>query len=75
VQLLITHLWEKESHGQLEVDYMGWEEYQNLVCSIGQHGIPQTFSEYDLIWGGADLMLDLRCSVAAFLSRFLYHCQ
>ena len=42
------------------VDYMQWATFVEGVDNVKENVLPNTFTGYDLIWGGADLNLDIR---------------
>jgi hypothetical protein len=47
---------------RLVVHYMCWSRFRDLVCHSTQDDlIREELCQYDFIWGGADLMLNLRC--------------
>lgn len=48
--------WEKSRW--LRVHYMRWDQFRNGVA--GGDKEPFFLGKFDMIWGGADLMLDLK---------------
>jgi hypothetical protein len=56
IQILMTTRWERK--GRLEVEYMVWSKFKDLV--FDSTGDTSRELHYDYIWGGADFLLDIR---------------
>ena len=51
--------WWKASE-RLTVEYMPWSKFVKGVDDVEENVVPDIFASYDLIWGGADLNLDIK---------------
>jgi hypothetical protein len=47
-------------HPRLEIEVMKWSTFRDLVLGDRQLAI-EKLRKFDMVYGGADLMLDLRC--------------
>lgn len=39
---------------------MAWLDFKKEVDEVVEDGLPEAFSGYDLIWGGADLNINIQ---------------